>query len=86
MFAEIDVDGGDTIDAGELRTLMQKLGKYLTARELELAVQVIDADGSGEIDYEEFHAWWRAGGLNAGGDFEGMVGARVRSQAVSRCL
>jgi hypothetical protein len=30
----------------------------------------------GEIDYDEFYAWWLAGGLNAGGDYAGMVGAR----------
>ena len=46
MFAEMDVDGSGAIDAAELRVLMQRLGKYLTARELELAVQSIDKDGS----------------------------------------
>jgi hypothetical protein len=30
----------------------------------------------GEIEFEEFHAWWLAGGLEAGGDYEGMVTSR----------
>lgn len=30
----------------------------------------------GEIEFNEFHAWWVAGGLDAGGDYEGMVGSR----------
>ena len=46
MFAEVDVDGSGAIDAGELRGLLQKMGVYLTARELELAVLSIDKDGS----------------------------------------
>lgn len=44
-------------------------------------MQVIDKDGSGEIDYKEFYTWWKAGGVDAGGDFEGMVGQRCPSLA-----
>ena len=50
MFAEVDVDGSGAIDAGELRGLLQKMGVYLTARELELAVLSIDKDGSVSTD------------------------------------
>eukprot|EP01043_Picozoa_sp_COSAG02_P095144 COSAG02_NODE_31529_length_532_cov_0.535797_1_plen_86_part_00 len=50
MFAEVDVDGSGAIDASELRELLQNLGVYLTARELELAVLSIDKDGSVSSD------------------------------------
>jgi Ca2+-binding EF-hand superfamily protein len=50
MFAEVDVDGSGAIDASELRELLQKMGVYLTARELELAVLSIDKDGSVSFD------------------------------------
>lgn len=50
MFVELDCDGSGAIDAGEMRVLLQKMGVYLTARELELAVQSIDKDGSVSSD------------------------------------
>jgi Ca2+-binding EF-hand superfamily protein len=46
----VDVDGSGAIDASELRELLQKMGVYLTARELELAVLSIDKDGSVSFD------------------------------------
>eukprot|EP01044_Picomonas_judraskeda_P000953 COSAG03_NODE_48_length_16512_cov_10.183818_10_plen_128_part_00 len=50
MFVELDCDGSGAIDAGEMRVLLQKMGVYLTARELDLAVQSIDKDGSVSAD------------------------------------
>lgn len=50
MFAEVDVDNSGAIDASELRELLQNMGVYLTARELELAVLSIDKDGSVSFD------------------------------------
>ena len=62
LFAEIDKDGSGTIDTSELQNLLSKLGKYLTPAELKLAVEKIDTDGSGVIEYDEFVAWYDAGG------------------------
>ena len=55
-----------SIDTSELQNLLSKLGKYLTPDELKLAVEKIDTDGSGVIEYEEFVAWYDAGGAEMG--------------------
>ena len=61
-------DGGSgTIDTSELQNLLSKLGKYLTPDELKLVVEKIDTDGSGVIEYDEFVAWYDAGGAEMGG-------------------
>jgi Ca2+-binding EF-hand superfamily protein len=76
LFNEVDADGSGTLDKDELRVLARKLGKYLTAQELDLAMSLIDEDGSGMVEYGEFEAWWRGGGMKASGDFDELVGCR----------
>ena len=61
-FNTIDVDGGGTIDAGELSVLAERMGLGLSEAELANAVKEMDADNSGEIDFEEFFRWYTSGG------------------------
>lgn len=35
------------------------MGYYLSDTEIEWALTLIDKDGDGKIDYDEFVAWWR---------------------------
>lgn len=53
-FGLIDADGNGTITAGELVRLMQALGDDVTPEAAEKAVELMDADGDGEISLEEF--------------------------------
>merc|ERR1711935_1140929 len=46
-FAVFDTDGSGSIDRKELKRLMKKLGQALTEAE-------VDANGDGEISFEEF--------------------------------
>ena len=53
-FDVIDKDGSGTISVQELQTLMQVLGHTLTDEQSALAMSVLDADGSGFVDWAEF--------------------------------
>ena len=53
-FNKIDADGGGTVDAKELQSLMASLGQDKKEEDIKKMLDEVDADGSGEIDVEEF--------------------------------
>merc|ERR1712008_448658 len=53
-FKLFDVDNRGCFNTTELGMMMKKLGEHLTGEELRELEERADADGSGEIDYEEF--------------------------------
>ncbi len=62
LFAEIDADHSGTLDREEIKLLALRLGKPMTERQLDEAMATMDADGGGEIDMEEFAAWFQSEG------------------------
>ena len=54
MFDLFDADGGGSIDVAELTQALVTLGISDTKDEIDRLVAQIDADGSGEIEFEEF--------------------------------
>lgn len=59
LFAEVDRDGSGLLDRAEVAELAGKLGMPLeTEAELTEAMGRMDADGSGDVDLEEFKLWW----------------------------
>lgn len=56
IFNLVDVDKGGSISKAELKQLMNTLGLRPSQEELNTMVDEIDADGSGEIDFDEFCA------------------------------
>lgn len=59
MFDKFDADRSGFIDAQEFQQLTFALGYALTPVEVEFAVKIIDTDGSGKIEKNEFSAWWK---------------------------
>lgn len=58
VFAKYDADGDGSIGAGELRALCMEMGVVLSAAQLDAALRVMDTDGSGTIELDEFERWW----------------------------
>ena len=53
-FNTFDEDGGGTIDKDELRKLLTFAGQTPTDDELRDMIQIIDTDGTGDINFPEF--------------------------------
>jgi hypothetical protein len=58
LFFETDNDGSGLLDRSEVKQLAIMLGQKLNSKELDIAMAEIDKDGSGEVDFDEFFAWW----------------------------
>ena len=56
VFNLFDINGGGTIDAVELDSALKSVDIKLARGEIEDVLHVIDEDGNGEIDFEEFLA------------------------------
>ena len=55
----LGITGGGTLCRDEIAALAVKLGKRLSKKELDEAMNDMDEDGSNEVDYEEFSDWWK---------------------------
>jgi len=53
-FDTFDEDGGGTIDKDELRKLLNYAGQAPTEDELQNMINIIDAEGTGDINFPEF--------------------------------
>ena len=58
VFAKYDTDGDGSISSKELHALCMEMGTLLSAEQLEMALKVMDTDGNGTIEYNEFEKWW----------------------------
>jgi hypothetical protein len=59
MLVAVDEDGSGSLDKDELRQLVARLGKRLTDQQLQDAMDEMDPDQSGDVDYDEFEVWWQ---------------------------
>jgi len=55
-FSGFDVDGSGSIDRTELKNAMREYNSDMTDAEIDRLIQIVDKDGSGSINYEEFIA------------------------------
>ena len=65
IFESMDEDNNKFLSPFELTLVSQKLGQPLTKEQIEECVKIIDADGNGEITFDEFAVWWIAGRAGA---------------------
>ena len=54
IFSLVDKDGGGTISTEELGELLELIGVEASKDDLENMIEQMDADNSGEIDFDEF--------------------------------
>jgi hypothetical protein len=59
IFQMVDDDKNGTIDMRELNVAMVSVGFEPSASDLQVLVNFVDKDDSGEIDFEEFAVLWR---------------------------
>ena len=71
IFAAFDKDGSGTISTKELGDVMNTLGALLSAEELDTIVREVDADDSGQIDFDEFCTCMAKAKEKAGGEASG---------------
>jgi len=58
IFSKYDHNGDGSVDVAELRAICMEMGALLSEEELRMAVHVLDTDGNGKIEFEEFKRWW----------------------------
>jgi inorganic pyrophosphatase len=58
IFDMYDVNHDGDLDAGEIANLHMRLGEPLTDEEAKDAVQELDADNDGSVNFEDFFIWW----------------------------
>lgn len=56
-----------TLESEEIKGLSKELGKPMSDEEVRDAMEEMDADGSGEVDWEEFLFWWQDQRTRPGG-------------------
>jgi hypothetical protein len=57
-FEKFDFNKDGSLDTTELSSLCQSMGSTLSRLELESAVFILDKDGDGKIQKQEFIDWW----------------------------
>jgi CRP-like cAMP-binding protein len=62
LFAELDEDNSGTLDKGEVRKLLRRLGMRTDTASLNGVMLSMDPDGDGDVTLAEFLAWWRESG------------------------
>jgi hypothetical protein len=69
VWAKVDVDHSGTLDKGEVRQVLEEMGwESVTDEMADEMMAVIDADGSGEVDFDEFSAWFLQQDMGLRGD------------------
>jgi Ca2+-binding EF-hand superfamily protein len=81
LFDEFDSDGSGRMGRGEIVDLVDMLGVQMNEAEVAAAMAVMDGDGSGEVDFEEFYHWWIPPVVDAGTTAR-LANAKARMERV----
>lgn len=58
MFETFDADAKGYLDQSKFTALVRKLGLKLTDAKASNAFLALDAEGTGQVKFSEFSAWW----------------------------
>jgi len=60
VFNKYDTEQRGSIGTKELHSLCLEMGVELSPEQLEVAIKVMDSDGNGTIELDEFEKWWNS--------------------------
>ena len=60
IFRRYDRDGSGSISRREFARMLEAMGQDLSEAELDVALDVVDANHSGLISWAEFRDWWNS--------------------------
>ena len=64
LFAEIDTNGGGSLDKQEITQLLMKLGMPVDEAQVNEVIAAMHANGDGDVTLPEFLEWWRLAGAD----------------------
>jgi len=60
IFNKYDADQDGSIGTNELHALCMEMGFAMSPEQVEMAIKVMDTDGNGTIEFDEFEKWWNS--------------------------
>ncbi|CAK4100100.1 unnamed protein product [Aphanomyces euteiches] len=88
LFDHFDTDKSGSIDRHELKHLLARLGVHPTDAERHKLMKTIDTSGDGEINVDEFIAWWvashRTKEIQAGAARDGHLLSAIQAQNTAK--
>ena len=84
VFQKIDEDGSGTIEATELKDMLEMMGQQPTDHQINTMLQLADKDNSGSIDFDEFCMIYGKCSAEAKEDARSEVCVRLIRSFVSR--
>ena len=60
VFRKYDEDKDGAVSQAELNKLCMEMGARLSEDELKIALKVLDTNGDGKIEFDEFKVWWES--------------------------
>ena len=77
LWAHLDSDNSGYLDEQEFGTLMREMGRTMTKAELRCAMETVDVNKSGMVEFDEFLRWWNsqdhAAQAKLQGHLDGMI-------------
>ncbi len=82
LFVRFDADGDDKLDASELRAMMRELtpDKEVSEEAATAALRLLDVDGDGLVELDEFAAWYGSSRLWHRGGGELLANEEMRRE------
>ena len=72
IWKRVDADGSGALDREEVRQVLIQMGRPEEDIDLDAAMEELDADGDGEVDFGEFEAWFFKRGVDLQATFAAM--------------